>query len=239
MLVEGLLAVLVILACSAGLGSSSAWFEHYQDWATTEGGGLQPKLAAFCTGASNFLSAIGIPTRVGQTFIPVMIVSFALTTLDAATRINRYIISEFGKTMRVASLQNKYIASLIAVCTAGALAMIQFGKNPTGILLWPVFGISNQILAVLGLSVFALYLTKRKTTTLPATIPMALMIVITFWAMGGSLVDYYHQGNWLLLLVGGLILLIEIILLIEAALAHRKNSGLGFQTIFEKESPTA
>ena len=70
MLTEGFLAVLVILACVAGLGlgvadgsggtllGADAWNARYEGWATMSG--LGAKVGAFVDGAANFLKALGI-----------------------------------------------------------------------------------------------------------------------------------------------------------------------------------
>ena len=44
-------------------------------------------------GAGGFLEGLNIPKDVSQTVIAVLIISFAATSLDTASRIQRYIIS--------------------------------------------------------------------------------------------------------------------------------------------------
>ena len=98
----------------------------------------------------------------------VFVISFAATTLDTATRIQRFILCEFGKATNVKFLVNKYIATLIAIIPALFLAFWNV-QDPTsgaskqaGWVLWPIFGASNQMLAALTLMVLTLYFWKKR-----------------------------------------------------------------------------
>ena len=106
MLTEGALATLVIAAVAGGIGLGykaadgstlfgvQAWSTHYASW--TAAAGLGSKIAAFVTGAANFLTSLGIPQQIAIVIMGVFVASFAGTTLDTATRIQRYIISELS-----------------------------------------------------------------------------------------------------------------------------------------------
>ncbi len=97
MLVECALGVIAVIACTAGLGSSQEWLTHYASWEAA--GGLGAKLSVFVQGAANFISWLGIPLEVATTFVALVVVSFALTTLDSGTRILRYNVEEIGGTL--------------------------------------------------------------------------------------------------------------------------------------------
>jgi carbon starvation protein len=148
MLTEGFLAVIVILACVAGIGlgvkgadggiltGQAAWSARYADWATAEKGAL----GAFVQGASNFLSAIGISAATGTALVGVLVASFAATTMDTACRLQRYVIQELAATLLrhrpvtaphtgiaitgnpLTWLSNRHGATLFAVVCAGMLA---------------------------------------------------------------------------------------------------------------------
>ncbi len=107
MLAEGFLAVIVILACVAGIGlgiknadgetltGTAAWASRYADWPTAANGAL----GAFVQGASNFLRAIGLPLSAGTALVGVLVASFAATTMDTACRLQRYVIQELAGTI--------------------------------------------------------------------------------------------------------------------------------------------
>ena len=109
MLTEGFLAVLVILACVAGLGlgvadgaggtllGAEAWNTRYEGWATMSG--LGAKVGAFVDGAANFLKALGISAAFSTALMGVFVASFAATTLDTACRLQRYVVQELASCL--------------------------------------------------------------------------------------------------------------------------------------------
>ena len=115
----------------------------------------------------------------------VLAISFAATTLDTATRIQRFIISEIGTTISVKLLQNRYIATGFALFPPLILTMWNV-QNPNtgeftqeGWALWPIFGASNQMLAALTLMVLSLYFFLRKKPVLPLVLPFLFITAIT------------------------------------------------------------
>ena len=108
MLTEGFLAVLVILACVAGLGlgtnlngeffkGEAAYNARYESWGGAAG--LSSKIGAFVDGAANFLKALSISETFAVSLMGVFVASFAATTLDTACRLQRYVIQELASTI--------------------------------------------------------------------------------------------------------------------------------------------
>lgn len=269
MLLEGALAVVVILACCAGVGMGkfetqnvaradgkeqtvyqpvldessqpltglAAWRATYQlgegrSWSDF---GLGPKVGAFVDGGANFLSAVGIPLQMGIGIIAALVACFAATTLDSATRLQRYVIQELGGTVKLAPLQNKYVATLLAVVLGGAIAMIPSsagGKMGTGgLLLWPLFGATNQLLAGLAFMVTTFYLWRRKRPIWFIVLPMIFMIVLPAWGLIVLLFDnsngWAWQGDKLLLTgVGIVTLFLQVWMVVEAIIMWPKARGV-------------
>jgi carbon starvation protein len=187
MLTEGLLALIVVIATTAALGSVDKWNSLYADWGKANS--MKPQLQAFVSGASNLLQQIGIPAAIGAVFITVVIVSFAMTTLDTATRLLRYNVEELGKSLKIKPLTNRYVAALAAVGAIGFFATVKINGKPAGIILWQLFGTGNQLLASLGLLAVSIYLYKKRKPIIYTIIPFILMLVITFSALIMNLVD--------------------------------------------------
>jgi carbon starvation protein len=228
MLTEGFLSVLVIIAVAAGIGmyvkgdngevlrGIAAWEHHYSSWTVAQG--LTAKVTAFVNGAANMLGALGIPLRYGQAIMGVLIASFAGTTLDTATRIQRYIVTELAVDYRIKPLQRRHPATALAVLAAAALAFAQ-GGGKGALILWPLFGTSNQLLAGLVLLVASVYLVKRGTKLWPTTaIPMVFMMITSSWAMLINLLQFFESGQWHLAVIGFIILLLEIWVIFEAVM---------------------
>jgi carbon starvation protein len=109
---------------------------------------------------------------------------FILTTVDTGTRVARFIVQEMGGAVyaplkRHAWLPGTLVASLLVVGAWGVL--IYTGSIAT---IWPMFGVANQLLAALALSIGTTVLIKMgKAKYTPITvIPMAFMFVITLTA---------------------------------------------------------
>ncbi|MFO7956987.1 MAG: carbon starvation protein A [Candidatus Brocadiia bacterium] len=220
MVAEGVLAVVAVLACVAGFQSQSAWSEHYASWGAAQG--LGAKLGAFVTGGRLFVTSLGIPAAVAEAFLAVVIVSFAMTTIDTATRLQRYILSELGDSFRsLAPLRNRYLAGVVAVGSALLLALIK-GGGKGGLILWPVFGTTNQLLAGLALVVITIWLLSQRKPTIYTLLPMLFMLAMTTTAIIMNIRRFVMEKEWLLAGVGCIIFLLALWLVIEAAGAWQR-----------------
>ncbi|HUT23215.1 MAG TPA: carbon starvation protein A [Sumerlaeia bacterium] len=228
MLTEGFLAVLVIIAVAAGIGMAregvelsgvAAWREHYRSWGAAQG--LGANIGAFVTGSANLLDAIGLPPKVGTVMMGVFVACFAGTTLDTATRLQRYVVAELARGVGFKPLTTRHGATLFAVVTAAALAFPKKGTG--GLILWPLFGATNQLLACLALLVTSVYLHRRAKPFLITLIPMCLMFAVTAWAMAYNLKTFFldpssgaWNPSWHLILIGAVIMILEIWMVIES-----------------------
>lgn len=244
MLTEGFLAVLVILACCAGLGLAAngkvavgqdAWFSRYESWAAA--GGLARTVGAFVEGSANFATSLGIPRPVAIGLMAVLVASFAATTLDTATRLQRYVIQELAGTFNVAPLTGRHGATLLAVLSAAVVAAIPppgqtwaTGMGRGGLTLWPVFGAVNQLLAGLAFMVVAFYLARRRMPVWFIAIPGAAMLVVPAAAMLYQLLNptdgWWPKGQYHLVVTGVVILSLEIWMAAEALLLWPKVRGV-------------
>jgi len=237
MLLEGALAVIVILACCAGLGmgvmrdgallSGAAAYNAYYTGSWTEMG-LASMVGAFIEGGGNLVAATGVPLDLAAGVIAVMVACFAATTLDTATRLQRYVLQELGGALRVAPLKNKYFATAVAVGTGGALALMPGPNGPGsgGLILWPLFGAINQLLAGLAFMVIAFYLVRHQRPVWFLALPLVLMIILPAWAMIYQITVFYAQGNWLLVALGCLVEVLQAWMIIEGVLMWRKAKGI-------------
>ncbi|MEJ2730751.1 MAG: carbon starvation protein A [Deltaproteobacteria bacterium] len=226
MLLEGALATLVIIAVSAGIGMAyttkegatltgvAAWTTHYSSWAAAAG--LGSKIAAFVDGSANMIGTLGIPKNICLVIMGVFVASFAGTTLDTATRIQRYVIAELFGGFRMNFLTGRYVATFIAVASALVLAFAT-GAGGTGALkLWPLFGAVNQTLAALALIIITLYLKRRGGLKwLVAGLPAIFMAVMTIWAVVLNQVSFSAGKNALLTVINICILIVACWIVVE------------------------
>ena len=220
MIGESLLGLAAVIACTAGFTSSESWHQHYASWGALSG--LGSKMQAFIDGAARFVGALGIPVELARSLIAVMVVSFALTTLDSATRLLRYNVEEIGQSIRVKPLTDRFVSTTLAVASIAFFAFYKIDDESAGLALWQLFGSTNQLLAGLALLVVSLYLIQRGRPALPYLLPMLFMMGSTLVAMFLNLRDYARDGQDLLLYVGSCITLIALWLMVEAVLALRR-----------------
>lgn len=238
MLLEGTLAVLVILACCAGLGlgtpdgsggiltGEAAWEHFYGD--SWHGLTLGKKVGAFIEGGANMIATLGIDLPLAIGVVAVMVACFAATTLDTATRLERYVLQELGAAIGFHPLRNKYVATSVAVLIGLALALTPGpgGPGTGGMILWPVFGATNQLLAGLAFLVIAFYLIRHGKPTAFLVVPLALMVVLPAWAMTYQIVGWVGSGSWLLVFFGIAIEVLQVWMLVEGLLMWNKAKGV-------------
>lgn len=218
---EGLLAVAAILATAAGFATFSEWSAHYGSWEQASSQGI----AAFVQGAGSFLQHLGIPVMVATTFMSMMVVAFAATTLDTSMRLQRFILGEIGRQYRIPALSNINVATVLVFLSCVALAFFADPSNPGagGMVLWPLFGTTNQLTAGLSLLVLTLILMHLKRNYLLALIPCIFVGVMTAWSMLINIGNYLSQGNMMLTVIGGMILVLNIWLVLEGVAAARRK----------------
>ncbi len=226
MVFEGVLATFVIIAVAAGIGiayttadgavltGTAAWTHHYANWAGAAG--LGSKVSAFVVGAANMIAVFGIPKAIAIVIMGVFVASFAGTTLDTATRIQRYVVQELSGDIKLGFMQNRYAATAFAVITAAVLAFATGASGAGALTLWPLFGATNQCLAALALLAITVYLKQRGGLRyLVSGIPAAFMIVMTTWALVYNEITFINSGNVLLMVVNAFVLLIALWIVVE------------------------
>lgn len=212
MIAESILAILAVIAVTAGLywktapdGTKGLVYQELFN----EGGWIK----AFGVGYGQLTKVIfgSLGTLVGIT----MLKTFIMTTLDTATRITRYLCNElFGETFGLPYMKNKYVATILVGIIAGSLALGNWQA------IWPVFGAANQLIASLVLIVASVYLLTRNRRFVFTAIPAVIMLVTT---IGALIYQTYcfttaEQPN-ILLAVIAVILIILAIFLAYTALA--------------------
>ncbi len=163
------------------------------------------------------IAVVGIPKGIVIVVMGVFVASFAGTTLDTATRIQRYVVQELSTDFKLGFMKNRYVATAFAVITAGVLAFSTGASGTGGLTLWPLFGATNQVLAGLALLTITVYLkTKGGVKFMVSGIPALFMLVMTIWALIKNEIAFITQQNWLLTVINSAIVIIAVWIIIEA-----------------------
>ena len=161
--------------------------------------------------------------------------SFALTSLDTATRLARYMFAEFfldeGETRESVTgakkfLTNPWVGTVITVFLGIYLAIGGYAR------VWPLFGAANQLLAGLALLAVAAWLGNIGKNNKMFIFPMIFMLIatitslcITFYqrlmAVTGGAAD---STNVLQLLFSAVLVILAVTLVIEGAQTFAKQA---------------
>ena len=196
MLVEGFLAVLVIVLVVGGF-SRAEFNQHLADKTSPVniyGIGFGHVTAPILGDWGKFMAL---------TILNV----FILTTLDSATRITRYIFEE------LTGLKNRIVSTLIIIGLGGWLALGKDGsQTPLWQKIWPAFGASNQLVAALALLVISCWLLRKNKPTRYSLIPAVFMLVTSLTALGVQIVDYWKKGDIALILISAVLMVSAVFL---------------------------
>ena len=216
---EGALALVAIIAATAGFVSLGEWEAMYSEFGN---GGL----AAFVQGGALIVSnGVGISREFAATLLTVMAVLFAGTTMDAGVRLQRYILQEWGAIYRIPVLQNGYVATGAAVTACLLLAFGAGGASGEGgMLIWPLFGTTNQLLAGLTLLVISVMLVKLGRPARYTMIPMVFITAMALSAALFQLLSLYREGGifYALLWIDVAIIILAIFVMLEAGSAFMR-----------------
>lgn len=187
MLIEGVLAVIAIIAAGYVGGDKLAEL--------LKAGG---PVNVFADGVGVFMTKFGFSFAVAKGFVALTISAFALTTLDTATRLGRFIfqemftqVNEETGEVKASILANPYVATLI---TIGVSAYMATGSYTT---IWPIFGAANQLLAALALLAIAVWLKSANMDCGMVVVPMVFMFAVTLTALVQLIYSSIVGGNLL------------------------------------------
>jgi carbon starvation protein len=222
---EGSLALITIVTVSgvALAATPEAWHAVYDEFGSAGAG-------AFIQGGASLISSgWGLPAEVAETLLATMVVLFAGTTMDSGVRLQRYIIQEWGEIYRLPILRQGVVATLIAVAACLLLAFGAGGASGTGgLIIWPLFGSTNQILAGMTLLVISVMLIKLGRPAMFTLVPMLLVLTMSFFAGIITLQQYWAAENYLLVALDLIVLITSLMVMLEAASAIRsfRRGGL-------------
>ncbi len=202
MLIESLLAIIALVAVASTMNASEC--------AAVPGG---EAVAVFARGMAAFTQGLGIPAATGITFFSLAISAFALTSLDTATRLGRFLFEELALTIRPASTlaRNRYLATLVTVAGAACLLF-----SPAGLSIWPIFGAANQLLAALALLTLSVWLSHESKRRSFVVLPMLFMFLVTVSSLVLLVIHNTRSANWLLVFLSAALLVLALVLIAMA-----------------------
>ncbi len=211
---EGLLALGTIIATTSGFQTFAEWEAIYSAF---NAGGVN----AFVQGGGNLMNqGLGISTSLSATILATMAVLFAATTMDTGVRLQRFVVQEISEIIGVKL--GALIATIVVVVLGVGLTFSAGADGSGGMLIWPLFGTTNQLMAALSLSIIAVMLARLRRPTWPVILPLVFVLFVSLWAMVVQLKQFWIAGNWLLLGLDIIILIAGLWVTVEAFAALKR-----------------
>lgn len=214
MLLEGVLALIALTTIAYLAPSVSS--EYLRNGA----------IYVFSHGVGTFVSRFGIPFEIAQTFGALTLSVFAMTTLDTATRLARFIFQEYftsGESatgeVRQSVMASKHVSTLFSCALGGFLAFYGYQR------IWPIFGSANQLLASLTLLTMILWMRSMKRKYIMFVVPMFFMAAATISALIFNIIVFF-PSNMPLVVIAALLLIMATVLFAKAAKAFREQETL-------------
>jgi carbon starvation protein len=194
--------------------------------------------AVFARGLATMINTLGGGEKAFQSIYALLILAvsaFALTSLDTATRLARYMFAEFflddgetaDKTTGVKKiLTNPWVGTIVTVGLGIYLAIGGYSK------IWPLFGAANQLLAGLALLAVAAWLGNVGKNNKMFIVPMVFMLVATITSL---CITFYQRvtaiaggdansGNILQTVFSALLVILSITLIVEGIQTFAKQA---------------
>ena len=179
MLLEGVVALLALIAV--------AWHSQADLVAGLSEG---KPVVLFAQGLASFCGKLGLPEKTSESFMLLAVAAFLMTSVDACTRLARFVWQELWSTASAAAPASETVAKsqspivrlnrnmYFATGVVVAIGVYLLVLNPSmANNLWTMFASANQMLAALTLLTASLWLFKNKLKFWIAALPMCFMIV--------------------------------------------------------------
>jgi len=231
MIGEGTLAALVLTICCCVVTTENSDGSYVAGgmWGTDSYLSYSGNVSQFINGGGILLQEFGFDASAARSIVVILFVSFAATTLDTGMRIQRMLLSEFGRYMLTSAekstmcegllpiirpiswcLTNIFMSGLIAIVPAVILANTETVSS-----LWNLFGATNQLVAALSMTTIAIYIATSSQNVgncywVLYGIPAFFVIIMTGWALCDQLDDWFNEDDttadeWLRNIIGVII----------------------------------
>jgi len=142
---------------------------------------------------------------------------FILTAVDTGTRVGRFFLQEMIGHYIPKFNEKRWMPGIISTSLlfTGAWGYLVYTGDITTI--WPLFGMSNQLLASSALIITTTMLIRMKKSRYAAitAVPGIILAVITMWAGYDNIVgNYLPKGNYLLVALSVIIMTLMVIVFV-------------------------
>jgi len=203
----GLLALSAIIIGSTGLPNVQEWNQRYASWETFME--LHAVLELYVNGFARHAAGLGLDPAFARSLMAVVIIGLLVSTLEAGLRAQKQLL--VGLTERYPAIIPGNEKTLIATAVGlSALLSLHDGHGSGGLTLWPVYGVADQFLAILGFALLAVALRRLGRPVSAVLLPLVFLLVTANWGLGALMTQWWSNNHWILLLLGSLLIAVEL-----------------------------
>jgi carbon starvation protein len=203
----GLLALSAIIIGSTGLPNVQDWNQRYASWETFME--LHAVLELYVNGFARHAVGLGLDLAFARSLMAVVIIGLLVSTLEAGLRAQKQLL--VGLTERYPAFIPGNEKTLIATAVGlSALLALHDGHGRGGLTLWPVYGVADQFLAILGFALLTVALRHLERPVSAVLLPLVFLLVTANWGLGALMTQWWSDNHWILLLLGILLITAEL-----------------------------
>ena len=203
----GLLALSAIIIGSTGLPNVQDWNQRYASWETFMD--LHAVLELYINGFARHAAGLGLDLAFARSLMAVVIIGLLVSTLEAGLRAQKQLLA--GLAERYPAFIPGNEKALIATAVGlSALLALHDGHGRGGLTLWPLFGVADQLLAILGFALLAVALRRLERPVSAVLLPLVFLLVTANWGLGALMTQWWSDNRWPLLLLGILLIATEL-----------------------------
>ena len=203
----GLLALSAIIIGSTGLPNVQEWNQRYASWETFMD--MHAVLELYVNGFARRAAGLGLDLAFARSLMAVVIIGLLVSTLEAGLRAQKQLLA--GLTERYPAFIPGNEKALIATAVGlSALLALHDGHGRGGLTLWPVYGVADQFLAILGFALLTVALRRLERPVSAVLLPLVFLLVTANWGLGALMTQWWSDNHWILLLLGILLITAEL-----------------------------
>jgi carbon starvation protein len=203
----GLLALSAIIIGSTGLPDVQDWNQRYASWETFME--MHAVLELYVNGFARHAAGLGLDPAFARSLMAVVIIGLLVSTLEAGLRAQKQLLA--GLTERYPAFLPGNEKALIAIAVGlSALLALHDGHGRGGLTLWPLFGVADQLLAILGFALLAVALRHLERPVSAVLLPLVFLLVTANGGLGLLITQWWSDNHWILFLLGILLIATEL-----------------------------
>ncbi|MGE5241008.1 MAG: carbon starvation CstA family protein [Bacteroidota bacterium] len=203
----GWLALSAVIIGGTAFTGAPEWNQYYGSWDSLQD--LSKALTLYVNGFAQHAVGIGLDPGFARTLAAVVVTGLLAATLEGGLRVQKQLLAGLAEQYAPVLPAREKTQIGIAVVLSAVLALYA-GHGRGAYSLWPIFGVTDQMLAILGLAAMALMLRRLNRPLVTVLIPLVFLLATTNAALILQLISWWSGGNWILLVLGIILIGMEV-----------------------------